>query len=84
VNQYPRLDLLPLHCISVAQVAIRSIAWIRTPPADAEGQDDPTRDPTIITSTAYDGSLHLTDIRDPFGHTIFRARGNYFVQSLID
>jgi transcription factor C subunit 6 len=75
VHSFISLDILPLNCISVAQVAIRSIAWVRTPPANVEGEEDPTKDPAIIASTAYDGSLHLTDTRDPFGHPIFRARG---------
>ncbi|KAF9515709.1 hypothetical protein BS47DRAFT_1293515 [Hydnum rufescens UP504] len=74
VHSFISLDVLPLNCISVAQVAIRSIAWVRTPPANVEGEEDATKDPTIIASTAYDGSLHLTDTRDPFGHPIFRAR----------
>lgn len=69
------LDLLPVNCISVAQVSVRSVVWIRSPPYDHEGKADVEGDPTTFCATSYDGSMYATDMRDPYSNVVFRARG---------
>jgi transcription factor C subunit 6 len=72
-------DLLPTHYIYVHQSVIRSISWIRAPPASDDGQPNVLIDPTVIASGGHDGMECLTDIRDPFGNTMNRTRGILFL-----
>lgn len=72
--RYPK-DILPTHFISVHQSAIRALAWIRVPSADANGIAVATADPTVIASGGYDGVECLTDIRELRGQVVNRTRG---------
>ncbi|KAI1788392.1 hypothetical protein LXA43DRAFT_643457 [Ganoderma leucocontextum] len=65
--------LLPTHYFTVHQSAIRSIAWVRAPVCDAEGEET-SDDPTVIASGGYDGVETITDIRDMCGNVMNRTR----------
>lgn len=63
--------------MSVAQVFVRSVTWIRSPPSDEEGKIQLTGNPTVFCTTSYDGSLYVTDIREMSSYSVFRARGEF-------
>ncbi|PIL24356.1 hypothetical protein GSI_14109 [Ganoderma sinense ZZ0214-1] len=65
--------LLPTHYFTVHQSAIRSIAWVRAPVYDAEGEET-SDDPTVIVSGGYDGVETITDVRDMCGNAMNRTR----------
>ena len=66
--------LLPTHYFTAHQSAIRSIAWVRAPVYDAEGEET-SDDPTVLVSGGYDGVETITDIRDMCGNVMNRTRG---------
>lgn len=68
-------ELLPQYHISVHQSAIRSIAWIRAPPAAASGNLLLSEDPTVIASGGCDGVEGFTDLREPATNVFNRTRG---------
>ncbi|TFK90283.1 hypothetical protein K466DRAFT_543680 [Polyporus arcularius HHB13444] len=65
--------LLPTHYFTAHQSAIRSLAWVRAPVYDAEGEET-ADDPTVIVSGGYDGVECVTDIRDMCGNVMNRTR----------
>ncbi|KDQ10972.1 hypothetical protein BOTBODRAFT_115064 [Botryobasidium botryosum FD-172 SS1] len=66
--------ILPNHYISVHQSLVRSVAWVRAPPFDAQGLPLTECDPTTIASASYDGCLIMTDLRELGGFSLFRVR----------
>ncbi len=66
--------LLPTHYFTAHQSAIRSLAWVRAPVYDAEGEET-ADDPTVIVSGGYDGVECVTDIRTMSGNVMNRTRG---------
>lgn len=68
-------NLLPMHYIPVHQSAIRSIAWLRTPPCDSSGEYQIHEDPTFFVSAGYDGVQCITDVREGHGTAMGRTRG---------
>jgi len=75
-TDYPTVtDIIPTHYLSVHQSAIRTLAWIKVPPAAPSGKPRTDQDPTVITSGGYDGMECMTDIREGRSAAINRTRG---------
>ncbi|KAG1890874.1 hypothetical protein F4604DRAFT_1567577 [Suillus subluteus] len=67
-------NMLPIHYISIHQCAVRALAWIRIPPTNGSGVPSISEDPTFLATGGYDGLECLTDIREPHGNIVNRAR----------
>ncbi|TBU50277.1 hypothetical protein BD309DRAFT_945783 [Dichomitus squalens] len=71
--QQSSMPFFPTHYFTVHQSAIRSIAWIRVPVCDADGEET-SDDPTVLVSGGYDGVETITDIRELRGNVMNRTR----------
>ncbi|KAI0723855.1 hypothetical protein C8T65DRAFT_627670 [Cerioporus squamosus] len=72
-SQRSTQPLLPTHYFTAHQSAIRSLAWVRAPVYDVEGEMT-SDDPTVVVSGGYDGVECVTDIRDMCGNVMNRTR----------
>ena len=65
---------LPTFYAAAQQSAIRSIAWIRAPSLTGTVEVS-SKDPHVIVSASYDGSVYAMDTRAPCGNAVYRTRG---------
>ena len=72
-------DLVPTHYLSIHQSAIRTLAWIRSPPWSSSREPSTNENPTVIASGGYDGVECLWDIREMGGNVMNRTRGLYCI-----
>lgn len=70
--------ILPTHYMTAHQSAIRSLAWIKTPPCDPIGRPILDQNPTTIISGGYDGQETLLDVRMGHAVSMNRTRGLLF------